>query len=211
MKQFMGVLTLMVLAFSVSSQSVITTATFDKLPQTAVQCNLAYSDEAVLSGLAKKLDSYGKPKKIKEYLVYRNLNIPKISSSPVTLYFNVEKKSKKDNSNAVLTMLISDESDRFYTKESDPAMFNKAKEYLNSFVDPVAASSLEFSIQSQDEITQKVEKKLKKLRDEGIDLEEQKKKIEMKIEQNKKDIELEEAALLRQKELLDELIKQRKN
>jgi septal ring factor EnvC (AmiA/AmiB activator) len=172
---------------------------------------LAYSDEAVLSGLAKKLDSYGKPKKIKEYLVYRNLNIPKISSSPVTLYFNVEKKSKKDNSNAVLTMLISDESDRFYTKESDPAMFNKAKEYLNSFVDPVAASSLEFSIQSQDEITQKVEKKLKKLRDEGINLEEQKKKIEMKIEQNKKDIELEEAAFLRQKELLDELMKQRKN
>jgi hypothetical protein len=211
MKKFLGVLTMIVLASSVSSQSVITTATFNKLPQTAVQCNLAYSDEAVLNGLAKRLDSYGKPKKIKEYLVYRNLNIPKISSTPVTLYFNVEKKSRKDKSNAVLTMLISDEFDRFYTKESEPALFSKAKDYLNSFVDPVAASSLEIGIQSQEETTEKVEKKLKKLRDDGIDLEEQKKKIEAKIEQNKKDIEVGEAALLKQKEMLDELIKQRKN
>jgi septal ring factor EnvC (AmiA/AmiB activator) len=108
-------------------------------------------------------------------------------------------------------MLISDEFDRFYTKESEPALFNKAKDYLNSFVDPVAASSLEIGIKSEEEATEKVEKKLKKLRDDGIDLEEQKKKIEAKIEQNKKDIEVGEAALLKQKEMLDELIKQRKN
>lgn len=211
MKQILGIVVMVMMAFSASSQSVLTTATFNKLPQTAVQYNMAYSDEAVSNGLTKKLESYGKPKKIKEFLVYRNLNIPEISSTPVTLYFNVEKKSKKDNSNAVLTMLLSNEFDRFYTKESDPELFNKAIEYLNSFAEPVAAASLELGIQSQDETTQKVDKKLKKLRDESIDLEKQKKRIEDKIEQNKKDIAAEESELAKQKELLDGLIKQRKN
>lgn len=211
MKQILGIMVMVVMAFSARSQSGLTTATFNKLPQTAVQYNLAYSDEAVSNGLAKKLESYGKPKKIKEFLVYRNLNIPEISSSPITLYFNVEKKSKKDNSNAVLTMLLSNEFDRFYTKENDAELFNKAIEYLNGFAEPVAAASLELGIQAQDETTQKVDKKLKKLRDEAIDLEKQKKRIEEKQEQNRKDIAAEEAALAKQKELLDGLIKQRKN
>lgn len=211
MKQILVILVLAATAFSANSQSALTTATFNKLPHTAVQYNLAYSDEAVSNALAKKLDSYGKPKKIKEYVVYRNLNIPEISTSPLTLYFNVEKKSKRDNSNTVLTLLLSNEFDRFYSIENDPDLFNKAIEYLNGFSEPVAAASLELGIQSQNETTQKVDKKLEKLRDEAIDLEKQKKRLEEKIEQNKKDIESEEAALSKQKELLNELIRQRKN
>lgn len=211
MKTLVGLFLITTMTLSANAQTSITTATFNKLPQTAVQYNLPYSDEAVSNGLANKLSSYGKPKKMKEFLVYRNLNIPEISSSPVTLYFNVEKKSKKDNSNAVLTLLLSNEFDRFYTKEADPALFTKAMEYLNGFSAPVAAASLELGILSQDETTQKSDKKLKKLRDEAIDLEKQKKRIEERIEQNKKDIEAEEAELAKQKELLDGLIKQRKN
>lgn len=211
MKKMVGFILIATMALSANAQTSLTTATFNKLPQTALQYNLPYSDEAVSNGLANKLSSYGKPKKIKEFLVYRNLNIPEISSIPVTLYFNVEKKSKKDNSNAVLTLLLSNEFDRFYTKEADPALFTKAMEYLNGFGEPVAAASLELSIQSQDETTQKTDKKLKKLRDESIDLEKQKKRIEERQEQNRKDIEAEEAELARQKELLEGLIKQRKN
>jgi hypothetical protein len=190
---------------------VLTTATFNKLPQTAVQYNFAFSDKAVENGLANRLGAYGKPKKNKEYLVYRNVNIPEISTTPVTLYFNVDRKSKKDNNNAVLTLLLSNEFDQFYSKENHAALFNNALQYMNGFEAPVTAASLELNIQAQDENAQKSDKKLKKLRDEAISLEKDMKRLEEKIAQNKIDIEKEEIELVKQKELLDGLIKQRKN
>ncbi|MEX0635136.1 MAG: hypothetical protein WD135_00100 [Ferruginibacter sp.] len=211
MKKILGFLIMVAPIFSASSQSKLTNATFNKIPQTAIQLNLAYSEEAVSNAIANKLGSYGKPKKMKEFLVYRNVNIPEISSSPVTLYFNVEKRSRNDNNNAVLILLLSNEFERFYNNETDPVLFKRAIEYLNGFSQPIASAELELVILAQDETTQKVDKKLKKLRDETINLQNQEKKLQEKIEQNKKDIESEEAALAKQKELLDGLIKQRKN
>jgi hypothetical protein len=209
MKQVLGIILLLCSVLVLQAQTAITTATFNKLPQTAVQFNIAFSDEAVENGLANKLAAYGKPKKIKEYLVYRNVNIPEISSTPVTLYFNVERKSKKDNNNSVLTLMLSNEFDRFYSKETDSTLFNNALQYLKGFEAPVAAASLELNILAQDENAQKSDKKLKKLRDEAINLEKDKVRIEEKIAQRKKEIEKEEIELAKQKELLDGLLKQR--
>jgi hypothetical protein len=210
MKQVLGIILLFCSVLVSNAQTALTTTTFNKLPQTAVQYNLAFSDEAVENGLANRLGAYGKPKKIKEYLVYRNVNIPEISSTPVTLYFNVERKSKRDNNNSVLTLMLSNEFDKFYSKEADSTLFNNALQYMNGFEAPVAAASLELNIQAQDENAQKSDKKLKKLRDEAISLEKDKVRLEEKIAQRKKDIEKEVIELAKQKELLDGLIKQRK-
>jgi hypothetical protein len=108
-------------------------------------------------------------------------------------------------------LLLSNEFDQFYSKENHAALFNNALQYMNGFEAPVTAASLELNIQAQDENAQKSDKKLKKLRDEAISLEKDMKRLEEKIAQNKIDIEKEEIELVKQKELLDGLIKQRKN
>jgi chromosome segregation ATPase len=107
--------------------------------------------------------------------------------------------------------MLSTEFDKFYSKEADSTLFNNALQYLKGFEAPVAAASLELNIQAQDENARNSDKKLKKLRDEAINLEKDKVRLEEKIAQRKKEIEKEEIELAKQKELLDGLLKQRKN
>lgn len=193
------------------AQSQTGTTTFNKSPQPAVIYNLPYSAEAVANGVENKMNTYGKPKKVKGFLMYKNILVTEISKNPVTIYFNAEKKSNKDDANAVLTMMISNEFDRFYAVEDNKELFESAKSFLNGFEPSVVAANLELKIKDQDESVKKSDKKLKNLRDDGIDYEKQRKKLEDKISQNTLDITAQEQELNKQKEQLDGLIKQRKN
>jgi len=197
-------------SLAASAQSETGTASFNKSAESAVIYNMAYSDEAVSNGLENKMNKWGKAKKAKGYLMYRNVLIHEISKDPVTLYFNVEKRSSKDNSNATITMLIANEHDRFFKADENSELFSKAKEFLNSFSESVESADLELKITAQDETVKKSDKKLKKLRDDSIDNEKQKKKLEEKMAQNVKDIEQQEKELATQREQLDGLIKKRK-
>lgn len=198
-------------SFTAFSQSEISTASFNKSAESAVVMNIAYSDEAVSNGLENKMSKWGKAKKSKGYTMYKNVLIPDISKDPVTLYFNVDKKSSKDNGNSVVTMLIANGDDKFYKADDDKELFSNAKQFLNSFDEFSEAADLELRITAQDETVKKADKKLKKLRDDSIDNEKQKKKLEEKMAQNVKDIEQQEKDLVTQKEQLDALIKKRKN
>ncbi len=211
MKTFLLVLASIIPGIGLLAQSQTGTTTFNKSPQPAVIYNLTYSAEAVTNGVETRMNNYGKPKKVKGFLVYKNVLVTDISAQPVTLYFNAEKKSNKDDGNAVLTLIVSNEFDRFYTVEDNAELYSKAKEYLDGFEPFVAAASLELKIKDQDESVKKVDKKLKNLRDDGIDYEKQKKKLDDKIAQNTLDIANQEQELNKQKEQLDGLIKQRKN
>lgn len=211
MKKIFMAISAITFSLTASAQSETGTASFNKSAESAVIYNLSYSDEAVSNGLENKMNKWGKAKKAKGYLLYRNVLVSDISKEPVSLYFSVDKKSSKDNGNATITMLIANEHDRFYKADEHGEMFSKAKEFLNSFKESVEAADLELKIASQDETVKKNDKKLKKLRDESIDNEKQKKKLEEKMAQNVKDIELQEKELATQKEQLDGLIKKRKN
>ena len=211
MKKFLFAIAAVAFSLSTSAQSETGTASFNKSAESAVIYHLSYSDEAATNGLENKMNKWGKAKKLKGYLMYRNVVIADISNQPVTLYFGVDKKSKKDNGNATLTLMMANEFDRFYKADESAEMFTKAKEFLNGFTDPVAAASLELKITEHDALVKKEDKTLKKLRDDSIDNEKQKKKLEEKIAQNTKDIEAQEKALAGKKEELDGLIKQRKN
>ena len=211
MKQILLVVAIIFSALAINAQSQTGFANFNKAPQSAVIYNLAYTDEAVSNALENKMKAYGKPKKVKDYLMYKNILITEISDKPVTIYFNVEKKSKKDDNNAVLTMLIANETDQFYTTSDHADLFKNAKKFLDSFEAPVIAANLELDINIKDELVRKVDKKLKKLRDDGIDYVNQKKKLEDKITDNNNNVTATELELLKQQEALDILIKKRKN
>ena len=211
MKKISVAIMSLMISIAASAQSETGTATFGKTAESAVIYNMPYSEEAVINGLEKRMSTWGKSKKARGYFMYRNVVIADISNQPVTLYFAVDKKSKKDNGNATFTLMMSNEFDRFFKADESAEMFTKAKEFLNGFTEPVAAASLELKITEHDALVKKEDKTLKKLRDDSIDNEKQKKKLEEKIAQNTKDIEAQEKALAGKKEELDGLIKQRKN
>lgn len=193
------------------AQSQNGTASFNKATESAVVYEMNYSLQAVENGVEKKMNNWGKAKKAKGYTMYRSIRIPEISNEPITFYFSADKKSSKDNSNTVLTLLMANEFDRFYKADENSELFSKARTFLNSFAEPVAAANLEIMINDKEDIVKKTDKKLKGLRDDSIDNEKAKKKLEEKMAQNVKDIETQEKELTKQKEELDALIKQRKN
>lgn len=211
MKLIIFVIITAMITLNVNAQSLTGITSFNKSPQSSLIYNLPFSDEAVSDGIETKMISFGKPRKMKGFLMYKNVRIPEISNDALTIYFGADKKSNKDNSNAVLTMLLANEGNRFYTTEENKELFSKAAIYLNTFEPAVAAASLELQIKEQDEVIKKTDKKLKHLRDDKIDFENQKKKLESKIEQNTNDIIKQEQDVTKQKELLDSLIKNRKN
>ena len=211
MKLIIFVIITAMITLNVNAQSLTGITSFNKSPQSSLIYNLPFSDEAVSGGIETKMIPFGKPRKMKGFLMYKNVRIPEISNDALTIYFGADKKSNKDNSNAVLTMLLANEGNRFYTTEENKELFSKAAIYLNTFEPAVAAASLELQIKEQDEVIKKTDKKLKHLRDDKIDFENQKKKLESKIEQNTNDIIKQEQDVTKQKELLDSLIKNRKN
>jgi hypothetical protein len=211
MKQVFFMLSLVISTINVNAQSQTGNTSFNKSPQSSVIYNLPFSEEAVTDGVENKMISFGKPKKVKGFLMYQDVRIPEISTNALTIYFGADKKSNKDNNNAVLTMLLANEANRFFTIEENKELFSKAAVYLNGFEAAIAAASLELQINEQDEAVKKSDKKLKNFRDDRIDFENQKKKLDSKIEQNITDISNQEQEVIKQKELLDTLIKSRKN
>lgn len=193
------------------AQSQNGTASFNKNTESAVVYDLNYPLEAVENGLEKKMSNWGKAKKVKGYMMYRSIRIPEISNEPITFYFSADKKSSKDNNNSTITLLMANEFDRFYKADENSELFSKARAFLNSFAEPVAAANLEIMINDKEDLVKKTDRKLKGFRDDSIDYDKQKKKLEEKMAQNVKDIESHEKELAKQKEELDALIKQRKN
>ncbi len=192
------------------AQSQTGLTTFNKIQQSSVFVDLPYSAEAASNAIENKMKAYGKPKKVKEYVSYRNIQVPELGSEPVSLYFNVEKKSRKDDENATITMLIANSADQFYRMDEKPELFRKGRQFLDSMNAPVAAAGLELQINNQDVTVVKSDRKLKRLRDDAIDFEKQKKKLEEKMADNLKEIEKQEKELADQKLQLETLIKQRK-
>ncbi len=143
MKRLLLATIVVISSVSLFAQSQTGTTTFNKAPQPSVIYNLPYSAEAVTNGVENKMSAYGKPKKVKDFVVYKNILVPEISKEPINLYFNAEKKSNKDNDNAILTMMISSEHDRFYGIEDNRELFTNAKSYLDNFEGAVAAANLE--------------------------------------------------------------------
>jgi hypothetical protein len=211
MKQVFILIAAVISTLSLLAQSQMGITSFNKSAQSSVIYNLPYSEEAVWNGIENKMNAFGKPKKVKGFWMYNNVRIPEISTQPLSMYFSADKKSNKDKANATLTMMLANEFDRFYSLEENGEIFAKAKIFLNDFEAPVAAASLELQIKEQDDEVKKSDKKLKNLKNDGIDYENQKKKLEAKITQNTQDVTNQEQELAQKKEQLDALIKQRKN
>lgn len=201
--------TLVALAtLNVQAQSTLSTASFNKQHEAAVILSLPYGEDATVKGVENRMYPYGKAKKVKGYNMYRSVKLEGLGDSSLTLYISVDKK---DKNNSTITLLLANDFDRFYHHQHHAALFARVQEFVNGFVAPVKAADLEMQIAEQQKVWDKQDKRVKKLLDEAADLEKQKKKLEEKITSNAAEQQTETENLKKEKELLEQLIKQRQN
>ena len=164
-----------------------------------------------MNTIEEKLEKMGyKGKSAKDFTVFRGVTLPEIGTGVYDIYFMVEKKSKRDKDNAVVTMMLSKGYENFVTETEDAAIITNAKNYLDGLKLSVTAYDLEGQIKEQEAIVKKNEKKSSNLAEDGQNLESKFKKLQEQIADNKKEQIDQNSEVEKQKQILDMLKARRK-
>lgn len=194
------------LVLTVSSQARYVFINFKDAQMPAIQNEYSFPEKTVSKAIDDKLKKMGyRGKESKGFTVYRSVVSPELGSQPHDLYFKVNKKSKKENDNAVVNMLISSGNENFISDSSDVTTINNAKIFLDNLMPAVAAFDLQQQINAQQDAVKKAEKKYKNLQDDADDFQKKKKRIEQQIEDNQKDQKDQQAEIEKQRQLLEAL------
>lgn len=197
---------------SVSAQARYVFIEFKDAPRPALQHDFFYPDKIVTNAIDEKLGKLGfKGKENKGYTIYRGVKLDELGNQPYDLYFRVERKSRRDKGNAVVTMLVSRGDEIFVTNATDSPAINNAKRFLNNLLPDVAAYNLQQQVNDQQEAISKAEKKYKNLQDDADDLQKKKKRIEQQIEDNLKAQTDQDSEVQKQKQLLETIKARQKN
>lgn len=165
------------------------TTKYDKKTQRAIMIDYSFPPEAVENAFVQKMGELGyKPKEEKGlfnsdkgFLVFKSAYITEISDQAVDYIIKVEKKSRKEDDQSVLYMIIN-KGDQNVLEGMNAEGVTQAKLFLNNLLPDVEAANLELQIRDQEEKIAKSEKKLKGLKDDQESL-------EKKLRENSKDQE----------------------
>ncbi len=183
---------------------------YDKKKQDAFVIQFHYPAQAVENAIVKRMEKMGYKGKEEKgifnkdrgFRVYKNAFITEISSSKMDYIIQVERKSRKEDDESVLYLIIM-KDDQNAIAGFDAADMRNAKSFLNDLLPDVEAANLELQIQDQEEIVAKAEKKLKDLQQDKIELEKKMQDNQKNQEDTQKDIE-------NQKQMLENLKLKRK-
>lgn len=206
-------ITVLFLSFSVCAlaQAFEDQIEYDKKKQACIARNFDFPVEALENAFLQKMDRLGYQgkeekglfNKNKGFRVYKEATIKDISSDKFDYVVYFEKKSKRNDDESVMYLLIlKDEVNAIASMSKDG--IKKAKDFLNSLVPDVDAANLELQITAQEEAVSSAEKKLRSLKEEMDDL-------EKKIRNNQKDQEDQVKEIEVQKKVLEDLKAKRKN
>ena len=211
MKQlFSLLLACMTCAFSFA-QTRTTTTEYQKVSRTALVNEVPFPANTVEKAIEDTFSKLGyKGTSSKGFTVYKGVRLAELGSEPYDLYFMVDKKSKKDKDNSVITMMISKGFDEFVTESTGGKILDKGKEYLDSIRNTLASYDLEQQIILQEDEVKKADKKNESLQDDNKDLLKKKKKLENDIEDNIKNQEKQAKEVDKQKQILEVLKGKRK-
>jgi hypothetical protein len=173
----------------------------DKGPKTAAVIAIPYPEDVVEDAIRSYMSKKGnRSDKSKGFILFRGAKINDRDVEVVDLYFKVERKSRKDKDESWVYLIVGRPGENVGLRTAeDRHQLENGKELLNSMVATVKASGLEASIEEQEEVVRKEEKRLKNLEDDQHDLEKRIKNLEEKIQESK----------LEQRKQADELSKQR--
>lgn len=200
----------MVVSFVANSQAYLGKSEYDKKKQDAFVIEFHYPPQAVENAIVQKMEKIGYKGKEEKGIfnkdrgsrVYKNAYIKEINKNRLDYIIQVERKSRKEEDEAILYMIILND-DQNAMAGFDAADMKNVKDFLNNLLPDVEAANLEIQITDQEDVVAKAEKKLKGLQDDKAEL-------EKKLEQNKKDQEDTQKDIESQKQLLENLKLKRK-
>jgi hypothetical protein len=193
------------------AQAYNTNVEYLKAQRTATVLEVPFKEGLSREAIEDRMKQQGyKGKEQKGYVVFKSVLNDKLGLQPYDLYFMVDKKSKRDKDNSVITLLISKGIDAFATAEADAELLENVKNYLNSFKTIIEAYELEVRIKEQEKELESAERKREKLTEQGQDLAKDKTKLEKRIEENTKDQANQKNEVEKQKQILEKLKLSRK-
>ena len=211
MKKFFLVISLSLAYFFSFAQSRSSKVDYQKESRPAIENDVPFSAKTVEKAIEDTFSKMGyKGTTSKGFTVYKGVQMPQLGSDAYDIYFMVDKKSRKDNENSTVTIMISKGFDAFISESSDGKVFGKTKDYLDSLRNTVAVYDLEQQIIAQEDEVKKADKKNDNLQEDGKDLVKKKRKLEEDIEDNIKGQEKQARELEKQKQILETLKAKRK-
>lgn len=212
MKKVILPLFLSFFSLSLSAQSHITSVEYQKIKRDAIVNEIPFPEKLVANAIKDTLEKLGyRGKDSKGYTVYKGVKLEALGKSEYDLYFSIDSKGRKDKDISIVTLMISKGFDDFAAEKSDETLIGNAKEYLDNLRNLIAVYDLEQQITEQDDVVKKNEKRSTSLVEEADDLQKQKKKLEKKIEENKKAQEDQVKENDKQKQVLETLRGKRKS
>ena len=202
MKRIILLLTVLTASMISSAQAYEGKIEFDKKKQEAIVIEYNYPAQAVENAIIQKMGKMGyKAKeekgifnKDKGFIVFKNAYVTDISNDRMDYIIKVERKSRKEEDESVLYLIMNKESENALAK-MEAVNVGNAKLFLNNMLPDIEAANLEIQIKNQEEVVAKSEKKLKELRDDETSLEKRLKQNREDQESTQKDIEAQRTAL----------------
>jgi len=202
MKRIILLLTVLTASMISSAQAYEGKIEFDKKKQEAIVIEYNYPAQAVENAIIQKMGKMGYKAKEEKgifnkdngFIVFKNAYVTDISNDRMEYIIKVERKSRKEEDESVLYLIMNKESENALAK-MDAVNVGNAKLFLNNMLPDIEAANLEIQIKNQEEVVAKSEKKLKELRDDETSLEKRLKQNREDQESTQKDIEAQRTAL----------------
>lgn len=176
------------------SQSVATAVSYDKASHPGLVLAVPYSEQIAEGAIVQKLSEIGfvpetkgalfwKKSKLNGFYVFRNVALRDTENQMVDLYFNVEKKSRKDEQ-CNIYMLVN-KNGEFVSSETNPVIFDAANNFLNSLSDYSAGYKMDTDIKNQEKAITNAEKKHQQLQNDEQNLQRRIQKLEQELSENR--------------------------
>lgn len=203
---------ILIFGFTLSmAQSRSVSVEYQKIKRDGIVNEIPFNDKITAAAIEDTFQKLGyKGKESKGFVVYKGVMLPVLGKQSYDLYFSIDKKSKKDKDASFVSLLISRDFDNFMSESTASELMGNAKIYMDSLRNIVARYDLEQQIIEQEDLVKKNEKKLLSIIDNGEGYEKEKKKLEDKIEANKKAGKKQESDVDIQKQVLETLKGKRK-
>jgi hypothetical protein len=186
MKKFVLSFTILFSCMITFAQARLATADYNKTMQPAVEIEIPFPEKTVMKSLVEKMEKKGyKGKDSKGFMVFKGVSMSEIGPDTYDLYFNTDHK-RKEKETTILTMMISTGSEKFIGDSTNSRVIDNSKSFLNNQIAIAEAYDLELQIADQEETSNKANKRLANLVEDGEDLVKKKEKTEKDIEENRK-------------------------
>jgi hypothetical protein len=169
----------------------------------AASFEMPYPPEIVENAIQDRMAAKGsRPEKMRGYTLYRGVDVKQLGER-ADLYFKVERKSRKDKNASVITVFAVKANENAATSDTDTEKLEDSKEVLMSLVPVIESKDMETNIANQEAQIRDAEKKLKRMQDDQAEYEEKMKGLQNKLDENRKNQELQTVEIEKMKTFLD--------